>query len=64
MLDVTARAKVLRQMEEILWEELPLLPGSKHMTWMMWRGNVKNYHFVPVPFYNNTKLEDVWLSEE
>ena len=62
-LDVAKRGKMLREMHEILFEELPMLPGEQHMTWTMWSDEVQDYHWVPVPFYNNTKLEEVWLSK-
>ena len=61
-LDTEKRGELLVKMHEILFDELPLLPGAQHMTWTMWSNEVNNYHWVPVPFYNNTKLEEVWLS--
>lgn len=61
-LETDKRGELLEEMHEILFQELPLLPGAQHMTWTMWSDEVNNYHWVPVPFYNNTKLEEVWLS--
>ena len=62
-LDTGKRGELLVKMHEILFDELPLLPGAQHMTWTMWSDKVNAYHWVPVPFYNNTKLEEVWLSQ-